>query len=62
LPDDLIDRKPTPEESEHGKTNFVVVTSTIDEIDCLEMHVKGHRRSLFTWHENGELCTKWLTP
>jgi pyridoxamine 5'-phosphate oxidase len=62
LPADLIDRKPTHEESELGKANFVVITSTIEEIDCLEMNVKGHRRSLFQWHENGELCTKWLTP
>jgi pyridoxamine 5'-phosphate oxidase len=62
LPEDLIDRKPTPEESEQGKTNFVVVSSTIDEIDCYELNVKGHRRSLFTWLENGDLCTKWLTP
>lgn len=62
LPDDLIARKPSPEESEAGKANFVVITSTIDEIDCYELDVKGHRRSLFEWHENGELCTKWLTP
>jgi len=62
LPEDLIDREPTHEESEEGRANFVVVTSTIDEVDCLEMSVKGHRRSLFRWHENGELETKWLTP
>lgn len=62
LPENLSDREPTHEESEVGRANFVVVTSTIDEIDCLEMNVKGHRRSLFIWHENGELETKWLTP
>lgn len=62
LPEDLIDREPTHEESEVGRANFVVVTSTIDEIDCLEMNVKGHRRSLFKWNESGELETKWLTP
>lgn len=62
LPEDLIDRQPTREESEQGKTNFAVISSTIDEIDCLEMNIKGHRRSLFTWHESGELETKWLTP
>ncbi len=61
LPENLVDREPTREESEQGKANFVVITSTIDEIDCLEMNVRGHRRSLFTW-ENGELETKWLTP
>lgn len=62
LPEDLIDREPTHEESEEGRANFVVVTSTIEEIDCLEMNVKGHRRSLFKWNESGELETKWLTP
>lgn len=62
LPEDLIDREPTREESEVGHANFVVVTSTIDQIDCLEMSVKGHRRSLFVWNETGELETRWLTP
>lgn len=61
LPEFLCDRKPTAEESEAGRTNFVVVTSTIDSIDCLELFVHGHRRSLFEWR-NGELITKWLTP
>jgi hypothetical protein len=62
LPDDLIDREPTHEESEVGRTNFVVVASTVKEIDCLELGVRGHRRSLFVWNETGELETKWLTP
>ena len=62
LPDDLVDRRPTPEESEQGRANFVVVTSTIDSIDCMELDVKGHRRSLFVWNENGQLETRWLTP
>lgn len=62
LPDDLNNRKPTPEESEHGRENFVVVVSTIEEIDCMELEVKGHRRSLFSWNDEGELETKWLTP
>lgn len=62
LPDDLTEREPSKEESEIGRANFVVVTSTIEEIDCLEMNVRGHRRSLFVWNESGELETKWLTP
>lgn len=62
LPENLIDREPTREESESGRTNFVVITSTIDEIDCLEMNVRGHRRSLFQWNNSGEIETKWLTP
>ena len=62
LSDELLERQPTPVESEGGRANFVVVTSTIVEIDCMELDVKGHRRSLFTWNETGELETRWLTP
>lgn len=62
LPEDLINRQPTKEESEQGRQNFVVISSTIDSIDCMELDVKGHRRSLFIWNEKGELETKWLTP
>lgn len=62
LPEDLLDRAPTAEESEAGRANFVVVTTTIEQVDCLELNVRGHRRSLFIWHETGELETKWLTP
>jgi pyridoxamine 5'-phosphate oxidase len=62
LPEYLIDREPTKEESEIGRHNFTVISSTIESIDCLELAFKGHRRSLFTWNENGELESKWLTP
>ena len=62
LPAELIVRKPTAEESEQGRKNFAVISSTIDSIDCMELGVKGHRRSLFIWNEKGELETKWLTP
>jgi len=62
FPEDLTTRAPTEEESETGKANFAVIFSTIEAIDCLELNVKGHRRSLFEWNEAGELQTKWLTP
>lgn len=62
MPKDLAKRNPTPEESEAGRENFAVITSTINSIDCLELDVHGHRRSLFVWNEDGELETKWLTP
>ena len=54
--------EPTIEESEIGFPNFAVISTKISLIDCLELHVKGHRRSLFKWHENGESDTSWLTP
>ncbi len=62
LPEEIIERQPTKEESEAGRNNFAVISSTIDAIDCLELDVKGNRRSLFKWNENGELETFWLTP
>jgi pyridoxine/pyridoxamine 5'-phosphate oxidase len=62
LPEDLTKRAPTEEESEAGRENFAVIFSTIDQLDCLELNVKGHRRSRFVWTPTGELETKWLTP
>ncbi len=62
LPETLLDRKPTPDESAVGEKNFVVVRSSIRQIDCMELDVRGHRRSLFRWNDAGELETKWLTP
>ena len=62
LPWDFTKRSPTEEEPEVGRGNFAVVFSTIDAIDCMELDVKGHRRSMFVWNESGKLETKWLTP
>jgi hypothetical protein len=62
IPDELIKRKPTETVSEIGRANFAVISTSIDSIDCMELDVKGHRRSLFIWNENNELETKWLTP
>lgn len=63
LPEFLIDREPTFKESEElGRKNFAVLSSAIDEIDVYELHVSGHRRSLFKWNELGKLEMRWLTP
>ena len=62
MPAEITDREPTKEESEEGRKNFAVISTNIKEIDVLELDVKGHRRSLFIWNEDGELETKWLTP
>ena len=61
MPDELTGREPTAEESLQGRANFVVISTSIDSIDVMELDVKGHRRSFFDWR-NGELETKWLTP
>ena len=62
MPEDIARQNPNKEESEVGRTNFAVIHSTINSIDCLELDVHGNRRSLFVWNEDGELETKWLTP
>ncbi len=62
MPEHIIDREPTPEESEIGEKNFAVVSTKIIAIDCLELDFLGNRRSLFSWNENGEIEMKWLTP
>lgn len=62
MPEEIVDKRPTKEQSEEGRANFAVISSTINSIDVLELDVKGHRRSLFVWNENGNLETKWLTP
>ena len=63
LPDFLQDREPTEIESEQlGRQNFAVLTTKIAEIDFYELNIRGHRRSLFIFSDNGELETRWLTP
>ena len=62
LPEAIAEVEPTTEESEAGFPNFAVISTKINSIDYLELHAKGHRRSLFTWRENGELEVNWLTP
>ncbi|MCY7375419.1 MAG: pyridoxamine 5'-phosphate oxidase family protein [Pyrinomonadaceae bacterium] len=62
LPTEIVEREPTTEESEVGFPNFAVISTKINSIDCLELHNQGHHRSLFSWDENGELQTNWLTP
>lgn len=62
LPDAIAESEPTKEESEVGFPNFAVISTKISSIDCLELHIKGHRRSLFNWKENGDLNVNWLTP
>ena len=62
MSEEIVEAKFTIDESEVGRQNFVVVSSNIESIDCVELDVAGHRRSLFTWDKNGQLDTKWLTP
>lgn len=63
LPEFLENRSPTLEETEEmGRQNFAVIETAISEMDVYELNVRGHRRSLFVFNENGEIELRWLTP
>jgi len=61
LPDYLIERSPTEEESEIGKENFAVVETKVHALDWLRLDAKGHRRAKFEW-ENEQLSASWAIP
>jgi 3-hydroxyisobutyrate dehydrogenase len=63
LPDYFAERDPTPEESEEGWKNFVVVEIGVYTMDWLWLDAKGQRRALFEYNKEGTLMDKsWLVP
>lgn len=61
LPEHLLGRVPTQEESEEGRANFGVISVTAERIDLLHLAATGHRRALYSW-PNGQLEAHWLHP
>jgi len=61
LPDFLVERNPTAEESEAGRENFAVVQCNIDRLDWLYLDSRGHRRAKFIW-KNDALSATWIIP
>ena len=62
LPPSLATRAPEPEESERGRTNFVVVRCRILTIDWFYLCSSGHRRARFAWDAAGALAAEWIAP
>lgn len=63
LPDFLVNRRPTEiETDELGRKNFAVVRAVARELDVYELNASGHRRSLFSFNDDGEIAARWLTP
>jgi len=63
LPDYFEERDPTPEESEEGWKNFVVVELQVYKIDWLWLNAKGQRRALFEYNKEGTVMElNWLVP
>ncbi|MEL6498117.1 MAG: pyridoxamine 5'-phosphate oxidase family protein [Planctomycetota bacterium] len=61
LPPDLLDREPSPQESEAGRENFAVLRCTIESFDYLELHHAGHARASFTRRDGGWNGV-WIEP
>ncbi|MCS6989522.1 MAG: pyridoxamine 5'-phosphate oxidase family protein [Chloroherpetonaceae bacterium] len=61
LPEWLLHRIPTLEESEAGRENFAVVETRIHSLDWLWLNSTGHRRARFVWRD-GELDASWVAP
>ena len=58
---DSFGQTPTPDESEIGRRNFVVVRCQVDFLDWLLLQESGHLRAQFTWQDN-KLSATWVTP
>lgn len=62
LPDALLDREPTPEESEAGRPNFAVVRCRLHKLDYLELHHAGHVRARFIRPAEDRWAGEWIEP
>jgi hypothetical protein len=62
LPESLLKRNPTLEESEAGRENFTVVETHIHTIDWLWLNSSGHQRAKFVWQPNGDMIADWVVP
>ncbi len=61
IPEKLIGKEPTQDESNNGYKNFTVVENFIKEIDWLYLSAKGHRRMKISFKKNSPVF-KWLIP
>lgn len=62
LPDFLLNRDPTLEESEAGRKNFIVITTQIESLDWLVLSAQGVWRASFLWQADNQLTANWITP
>jgi pyridoxamine 5'-phosphate oxidase len=61
LPPHLHGRDPRPEESEDGRSNFMVLEFRVKSIDWLFLNAQGHRRASLLYSENG-FDANWINP
>jgi pyridoxine/pyridoxamine 5'-phosphate oxidase len=61
LPEEVLQKELTIEESEKGRVNFMVVASRIHTMDWLHLDRQGHQRAQFSHTENGA-SAHWIIP
>ncbi len=61
LPEGMVNRRPSTEESELGRPNFAIVTVTAHTIEWLNLAASGHLRARFTRQASG-WSSQWLAP
>ncbi|PIO48212.1 MAG: pyridoxamine-phosphate oxidase [[Chlorobium] sp. 445] len=61
LPDYLIERNPTEQESEIAAENFAVIETQVHALDWLLLDAKGHRRAKFEWQDE-MFSASWTIP
>jgi pyridoxamine 5'-phosphate oxidase len=61
LPEDMLARVPTPEESEAGRDNFTALIVTLDRIEWLHLNARGNSRAIFERNQDQWLGS-WLIP
>ena len=61
LPEEVLQKELTTEESEKGRVNFVVVASRVHTIDWLHLDRDGHQRAQFIYTDNGT-SAHWVIP
>ena len=58
-----IDAPPAaPEDDMAGQAHFAVLRVVFHRLECLWLHVDGHRRAVFSWESDGALHARWLVP
>ncbi len=62
LPPNILDRRPTEDETIPARANFGVVVTHATEIDWLYLASEGHQRARFTRGAGGAWSGQWIEP
>jgi len=62
LPETLLGRAPTADESAIGQARFTLLLFTVQAIEWLELNSRGNRRARFALAADGTRSGTWLIP